>query len=483
MGGYPSKQLDLRALAGGNEGERYRKEVYEEIRFASRRVVGHALQAKSFALLGIEELLAFWWAAHEGTLSGRAWQTWAALHEIRAAREAILRQRKSGAAVPVPRYSLEHIHELQGRTATPEHDREVRRALRQLERAGLVRWNAQNTVFARGEEAFPRGEEKRFEEALRELKRQNFQTPVSRKLLRHLAKGAKKSVFGCAVAVTIRATGQRRGTVTKLRGCVTSDLVQRIFGLAPRTWRQGLAELEELGVLRREHFRHPSATHRYGVILALAMDWYGIRAEEIAAHLAPEAANSAAPTNHHHLPPEAVSKNPERISPPSAATPRKAVPTGLWMTPEGGHPPIALPSPAPPHRPDEGQVRLENVQGQDLRSGTRLATLAELAVEAGWGPGGSFERQKLEVMALAVHAVRCESEGRIEKSAVHVFMANLRSRRFDRVAAVDEEKARSLLRSCESDSCADPHTGRRGAISLAEALHAVIPIGGRQTTT
>jgi len=432
--------------AWGNRGEDsgYSEGAFNQDRFNSTGIIGTSLHAGGFALIGVEELLAFWWAALAGKLSREAWKTWAALQEIRAAREAIRRKnRSSKERVAIPRFSVERIQELQGNRSSGRDDRRIGRAIRQLERAGLIRWSEEHTVFARGAEAFPAGDEERFQVALSALKRRNFRTPVSRKLLRHLAKGAKKSVYGCAVVAIIRATGQRQGQVMKLRGTVRSDVVQQVFGIAPRTWRDGLSELEDLGVLKREHFYHPAGQHEHGVILALAMDWYGVRRSEIAAHFGRSCSDSAAPKNLQHPLKEDVSENQKRNS--QTLLKHKAPRGGAGVL-------IRMPKPRAESSEEIPTVQshpvdLTNIQFEDLKAIDRLLVMADLAIAAGWARNGPRELQTREIVALACHAVRIAKEDPTKKTdAVRVFASNLRHRRFEHIALADEDKAMAILR-------------------------------------
>lgn len=384
-----------------------------------RRPVG------GFRMISTRQLCAAWTAYRTGHLGGfLAFRVYLALHEIAERRAAALRRRGGAltatrSVTPPMRSVLPELQQLVGGAG----GRCLRRALRRLAGAGLIRCDAHAIVLTDDPIAVPSPMQ---EPALRMLASIHPRTPVHdrtlalpRRLVRFLARPGCPAVAATLLGHAFRCLW-RRGRDQRMAGSCSAEFVARVFGVHVRTVKAARGKLQADGWLRsipapRWH------VHRYGGRWAISPQ-STCRAGSLRASAGTESPLPAAVFGTESPPPESQRSLSSRVQQPDAA-PRRLV--------------------AGPGERRARAADLRDVRAADLRDDARLASLLRQAIQRGWLTDGEADR--LRGFAAAEHALRV---GRRNPAGLFVWM--LRRRCWHFISAVDEDRARARLRHLET---------------------------------
>lgn len=299
-----------------------------------------------------------------------------------ACHEAVAR-RTASRSRRTPKYTIEEIHALVGGVGG-EH---VRRSLRQLDRAGLATFSEGRIELHAGA---PGGRP----------------IPVPRRLLRHLAKPHGRVYLATAFGHLIRCLYLKSGRCVSGGYCKASWIADT-FSVALRAVKSARADLISggyLSTLACDQHR----LNRFGVPTVVVMT--GLSTTRSAPRRPQSTTESALPNEHENL----SCRRSEHQEP----------------------------SPAPEE--DGGRIRgrkpdLARVCADDLACPKRLVQLFVQAERKGWV--SRCEADKLNFLAAAERAKRVAT-----RNAPGLFVRLVHRRRFDVIAAADEDRARELLR-------------------------------------
>ena len=386
-----------------------------------RRPVG------GFRMISTRQLCAAWTAYRTGCLGGfLAFRVYLALHEI-AERRAAAYRRRGGAATatraatpPLPSV-LPELQQLVGGAG----GRCLRRALRRLAGAGLIRYDAHAIVLTDDPFAAPSPLQ---EPALRMRASIHKRTQVQdrtlalpRRLVRLLARPGGPAVAATLLGHAFRCLW-RRGRDQRMVGSCSAEFVARVFGLHVRTVKAARGKLQADGWLRSIPAPHWHV-QRYGGRWAISPQSTR-RASSPGVSAGTESPLPATASDTGSPPPESQRTLSTRVQQPDAAPRRLVVAPGERRV---------------------GAADLRNVQTGDLRDDERLASLLRQAIQRGWLTGGEADR--LRGLAAAEHALRV---GRRNPAGLFVWM--LRRRCWPFISAVDEDRARARLRRLETQA-------------------------------
>jgi hypothetical protein len=383
-----------------------------------------ALSTGEYHPVRSDALYAVGWLARwgRGILSKCALSVWCALREVEA------QQRTSAAAArgrptrAFPRCTLVTLAQLTQRSET-----EVRAGLRALQASGLIFWSPRRTLFF-GPEAIPEanGERSRFLAHLERTGRADDRVPLSRPLLRSLARHTTHSLFLAASAAAMRCAFLRRDSL-HARGSLPATWARELFALAPSTWRQALAELEDRGLVKRQQYRCKHHRWTYGQILDLhgygSEAHYGVHVgKKSGGGRGNRSRNSGGVLLYNQSPDPEILKN---LSDRTSFS--------------NNHPRPPQPSPNAPSRQDLRNRHQLYQQWQQFCAQTPKSNVAIQRAP----PHPSL----LDFVALAQHALRITAEQGGDAQAL--FRSNLRYGRFAHIAQCDEQRARALMRKAD----------------------------------
>ncbi|MCI0538829.1 MAG: hypothetical protein L0Z50_26790 [Verrucomicrobiales bacterium] len=207
------------------------------------------------------------WALSQGLIDAHALRVYFACFELTAIRRAARRyRRKRGEpARELARYRLAELERL-----TKLDEAEVRRALRQLEDAGLV-------AFSEGEVAVVTSALVDSEELLEELacsRSPKRPIPVPRALLRFFAQNRLVSLTKTMLAYMLRglAIAPRTGEINA-KGTVKASWIADIFNLSERAVKYAQAWLREQDWITPDTHSHQRKLNRHGAYFEINLDW------------------------------------------------------------------------------------------------------------------------------------------------------------------------------------------------------------------
>lgn len=329
-----------------------------------------------FCFIHENSIHAAWSALTSGDIAMRDLRVWLACHEIKARRCTLEEGRR-------PSYTTDELHGLVGGVG----GQHIRRSLRTLERAGLLRFREDELHTMPHEVTGDPGRP----------------VPVPRSVLRMLSKTTGRAYIATVLGHLLRCLYYKRG-VCRSGGWCKASWVADTFGVAVRAVKEARARLVELGlfrVLAADQFR----LNRFGRPLVVCLDWLAGSAPR-----GPQSTTrSAPPGDHKKLSYRRVDhQKPARTADPAGARTRAKDPD------------------------------LNNVTEADLKDPWRLAALFKQARLRGWVR--KTEADILAVFAAAAHA------NRVGNSPASLFSWMLRQRAFQTVCCHDEDTGRSLVR-------------------------------------
>lgn len=353
--------------------------------------------AGGFVRVPAGSLLAAWRACQGPGLGIGSFRAWLGLREMVARRAA-------AGASGTPAYTHDELARLAAVST-----RRARVLVDRLVAAGLVGWSATAITFAGPPDLGGDGE------VLGEtIGRGRGPLAVPRRLLRHLAAGARSSLIATALGVLLRCLSRRRGGFDG-RGRVKASWIARAFGVDLRRVKQARRELVDLGWIAPGP-SEPWAERRWGRAYRIDLAW--------------------APPNR-RLPPVAPAPGPDL--PPPDSHPDLPPGGGIHQEPAGRGPAgsgaggdqgAEKPGPTP---------RLDDVRPEDLREVGRALALFDQAVARRLV--GPSEADRLRFLAVAEHAAAVGTA-----NPPGLFARLIRSGLWHHATQADEDAAAARLR-------------------------------------
>jgi len=398
--------------------------------------------AGGFVLLAAGGLFAPWWLRKLGVIRALDFRAYFALLEMR--------ERRCGCGEPGgrdPEYSLRELGNLCGGAG----ERELRKSLRRLKRAGLVReFTRTSLVLARGPDDLTLDDEARavLDEQLGFLRSPRRLVPFPRRMVRLLASGACYTFAGVILGTAIATLFYRRGEVTS-RGAYKASWLADAFGLSERTvYRHRNYLAQELGWLRVID-SHQLDQNARGLLVEVDLDW------EFAAPAGAEPSDGAG-EQERERPPVGPAAPADCQAPRPEIGARLSGPRGSYKEPfqEGDlnnkpvpgigiyQPRIQESNPRRiPERPPAAGARpnLKRVTLDDLKDPKRLLALHGQAVGEGLVTGSEHDR--LQFFAAAERARTVGS-----KNPPGLFVRIVRSGLWRFLSQDDEDAARRKIR-------------------------------------
>lgn len=317
-----------------------------------------------------------WSALRSGEIAMRDLRVWLACHELKARRCTLEEGR-------TPNYTTDELHGLVGGVG----GQHIRKSLRTLERAGMVRMREDELHTMPHEVADDPGRP----------------VPVPRPVLRMLSKSTGRAYVATVFGHLLRCLYYKRG-VCRSGGWCKASWIAETFGVAVRAVKEARARLVELGlfrVLNADQLR----LNRFGRPLVVCLDWLSGSAPRSTQ----STTKSAPPEKHKKLSYRRVDhQKPARAAGPAGARLRAKAPD------------------------------LNDVTEADLKDPRRLAALFKQARMRGWVR--KSEAEILNVFSAACHARRVG-----DRNAPGLFAWMVRTQHWQLIANRDEDRARHLL--------------------------------------
>jgi hypothetical protein len=207
------------------------------------------------------------WALNEVQIDLRAARVHLACFALVAVREAAARLRRKQGRKPkeISRYRLNELERLTG--LGPAN---VRRALRELERAGLVSFSESEIILTK--ETLPGSEEMQNTLACRRSPRRPI--PVPRSMLRFLARNRSEALLKTVVAYLLRGLSiTRRTGVVCAKGTVKASWIAETFRVSPRAVKYAQAELRVLNWISKDTLSIQRKLNRDGAYFIINLEW------------------------------------------------------------------------------------------------------------------------------------------------------------------------------------------------------------------
>ncbi len=377
-------------------------------------------------------------------ISFRALRVYFGCFELRAIREAARRSRTAETAKSRQgeRYRIAELVHLLGAVT----EAQVKSALRQLERVGLLRFSESAITFTEttllaAEEIVLRTADSR--KATRPI-------PVPRRVLRFLARCTKPALMKTCLAYLLRGLSlDRKNGEVRGVGTVKASWISRVFAISERAVRAARRELIKLGWIDKDTGSKQRKLNRDGAYFRINLDWKG---EEI---ITPSKSNET-PVVDNLLAEESCFAPPQAEKGTQFAPPLKRLETSTKYKNQKlatGEPSgfcekemlrdlvqSALTQiPEPPVSERAGtRPSLKNIKPEDLRRLPRLKMLYEQATEVGW-----LERSEANFLNFAAAAVRAN---RAKGDAVRIFVGIVKRGLWGYVTQGEEDRARQLVR-------------------------------------
>ncbi len=369
-------------------------------------------------------------ARKAGGISFAALRTYFACQAIVAIREAAERgQRKQGKKPKaLKRYRTGELSQL---TKLP--DASVRRALRELERAGVLSFSESDIVI--GRECLPGSEA--WTETLSCKRSPERPIPVPRAMLRFLAQSSSEILVQVVCGYLVRglSLARRTGEVSA-SGTVKASWMADLFDASHRAVKYAQAELMRLGWITKDTQSHQLKLNRHGAYFAINLEWR----EPALTLLKKTPTNDSQPDDTSaplvHRDKQAVSIAPlPRQMAPDFAPPKKDKETSN----ENQNQETALAAQGSAGFCNERRKNpaLRNIQPEDLFHFDRLEALYEQAVETGW-----IEPCEASALNFIAAAVRAREVGH---EPPRVFVTLLRRKLWHHLTQAQEETARRAL--------------------------------------
>lgn len=369
-------------------------------------------------------------AREEEKISFSALRTYFACHAIVAIREAAERgQRKQGKKPKtLRRYQTGELSRL---TQLP--DSSVRRALRELERAGVLSFSESEIVI--GKESLPGSEA--WQEALSCQRSAERPIPVPRAMLRFLSQSTSEILLQVVCAYLVRglSLARRTGEITAC-GTVKASWIANVFDASHRAVKYAQAELLRLGWITRDTQSHQLKLNRHGAYFTINLEW-----REPALTLVEKPRTNDSQREDPVAPLVYRDKNVVPIAPPSQETapdfapPKKDKETS--NEDQNQETAALAQKSAGCCKERRKNPALRNIQRVDLYRFDRLEVLYEQAVEAGW-----IKPCEASALNFIAAAVRAREVGR---DPPRVFVTLLRRKLWHHLTQAQEETARRAL--------------------------------------
>lgn len=208
-------------------------------------------------------------ALRDGSITYRAFRAYLGLFEMKARREAAERTRKRDRSRrgSEPRFTLSELQRLTG----GRDEAFVRRDVKRLERAGLVRLTDKAITIT--ETPLPSARSLIDLACLRSRSRTR-PIPFPRPVLRFLAKCPRPSVTKTLLALAVRGlTFDRETGSPKGRGTAKASWIAEFTGLSLRAAKSARTELIELGWISRDTGSHQWKLNRDGAYFVINLAW------------------------------------------------------------------------------------------------------------------------------------------------------------------------------------------------------------------
>jgi hypothetical protein len=362
--------------------------------------------AGGFVLIPIASLMTAWKSCRCRPLGIGDLRTWLATHEMQA-RRCMLDDGRGAA------YTAPELAGLLGVT----HKRAAA-SLRRLEGAGLIGWSESAIRF-------PDPPDDAVDDGLGDtIGRGRGSVVIPRRMLRHLAEGARPALIATALGILLRCLSRRRGGFDG-RGRVKAGWIARVFGVSPRQVKAARRELATLGWIAPEP-ADQWAMNRWGRAYRIDLGW-SPSAHDGSRSTPPPAGDGAtlALPDLHQEPLQ------ERINDqePSPAGPAGVQSPGIKHRTRTS--PVAGPLPPP---------RLDDVRVEDLKDTGRLLDLHVQAVAQ--GVVTASEADKLRFIGAAEHALAIG-----ESNPAGLFAYLVRRRLWRYLRASDEDHGNARLKA------------------------------------
>jgi len=393
-----------------------------------RRLIGRGSRKKpagGYALIPVLRIAMAWWAYARRLIRLSDLRAYFACHELIARRCTLPPGR-------VPNFAPGELCAL---TGLPE--KRVREALRRLERAGLVRFDASAIHFAASPDALPVEDLSGVWALFEAIPNHKRLVPIPRRILRLIAGGASRALIATILGHTLRCLYYWPNEGLNASGTCKSSWIAATFGISLRAAKAARQQLIELGWLCPVDVPQ-WARNRYGQRFEINLDWdrldgtdtgRGGEAESRTFGGAGQGDPISAPPRAEIVP---VSAPPESDKEPLRESknqkPASGGPAGFFQSQQEGKNPPTLRPPV-----------LRNVVPEDLRDTGRLLELHRQA--QGKGLVGSSEHDRLRFIAAAEHARVIGT-----RNPCGLFVRLVKSKLFHYLTQDDEDAANARLK-------------------------------------
>ncbi len=388
------------------------------------------------------------WALNQGLIDQRSVRVYLACFAMVAVREAAARCRRKRRGKPreTSRYRINELERLTGLDAA-----KVRRALRELERHGLVAFSESEIVITR--ETLPGSEA--MQEALACRRSPRRPIPVPRSILRFLTRTRSATSLKTVVAYLVRGLSIARSTGEICsKGTVKASWIAEAFGLSQRAVKYAQAQLRALGWISKDTRSVQRKLNRDGAYFVINLEWrfqveekasmheresLGTEGETLLVNRGKAVMNLAPPVS------EIASDFAPPIENKKTSIERKhreTQPTEPRVAGVCGEGRETWPEPS-----------LKNIRREDLHHFSRLERLYFEAVERGWIP--TSEAAALNFISAAVKARE------VGDDPVRLFVTLVRRGLWHHINQAQEDCARrALARHRDADPERFRHHGR-----------------------
>lgn len=327
-----------------------------------------------------------------------------------AIRDAAARvaKRKGRKPCSSPRYLISELS-----AVTELSERAVRKGLRELTKASLIRFTATGIEITTA--PLPETETLCFSLAGKRSPKRPI--PVPRAVLRFLARSTRKSISKTLIAYVLRGLSlDRRGGTVRSAGTVKASWIARSFSISARSAKSARKELIEMGLISKDTGSYQRKLNRDGAYFRLNLEWTGKRSREGAQP--PKFSPRLAKTHPEFAPPYKTKKTSYESKTQKSQSRALRLPGVCKANTE--------------------KPTLRDVKTEDLKRYSRLRVLFEEAVARKWVQ--NTEPDFLNWISAAVRAQTVQS-----RSPVRVFVAIVRGRRWELITQAQEDRARAAI--------------------------------------
>lgn len=396
------------------------------------------------------------WALDEGLIDHGGLRVYLAGFAMVAVREAAQRYRRKRRekAREFSRYQLHELERLTGLNGA-----KVRRALRQLERAGLMAFTEGEVNLHR--ETLPGSEGLQSTLSCRRSPRRPI--PVPRSMLRFLAQNRSEALAKVVIAYMVRGLAITRETgIISSKGTVKASWIAETFGLSQRGVKYAQAVLRALNWITKDTQSLQRKLNRDGAYFVINMDWK-LRRQATASARKNESVGAEEGRPFVNRDKTVVSfappgpGNAPTFAPPienkKTSIENKHQRTQLAEAPgvcgEVGKN-VSLPEPS-----------LDNIRREDLHHFSRLERLYVQTVERGW-----IQASEAKALNFIAAAVRAREVG---DDPVRLFVSLVRKGLWHHITQAQEDYARRALvryrkQHTEHFRCHNDDPNQRGSI-------------------